>query len=128
MQSTGLSPADYKKEIREEMTLQQIQQQAVGPKVTITPQELNDFIRSKAWETDNEKEYQLQDILIPLPENPSNEKFNKPKQKPIKFSLKYAKNGIDSLSAGENDTWQQEDLGWRKLQKFLLLLPLLLQR
>ncbi len=49
--SQGLSRSEYRKEIREELTLQQIQQQQVGSKVNMTHEEVRNFMHSKEWQT-----------------------------------------------------------------------------
>src|SRR5579872_6867831 len=69
--SQRLTPAEYHKELREEIALQSIQQQEVGSKITITPHEVSDFTRSSAWVAYNNKEYHIEDILIALPDTPS---------------------------------------------------------
>ena len=47
--SQGINTKEYRKEIRDELTMQQIQQQMVGAKITITPEEVSDFMHSKSW-------------------------------------------------------------------------------
>lgn len=47
--SQDLTRAEYRKEIREELTLQQIQQQQVGSKINMTPEEVKNFMHSAEW-------------------------------------------------------------------------------
>jgi peptidyl-prolyl cis-trans isomerase SurA len=115
----GMTPQSYRKEILEELTLQKIQQQEVAARIVITPQEVDDFIRSAAWKAYNNKEYHLEDILSALPENPSPEDVATAKKEAetlldkIHHGMKFS----DAAVAGSNGTkaLQGGDLGWRKL-------------
>jgi len=66
------------------MALQEIQQHEVGAKITITPQEVDDFMRSASWKAFYNKEYHLEDILIALPEARRRRMWHKQKSKPKK--------------------------------------------
>lgn len=115
----GLTVKDYRKEIHEELLLEQIQQQAVGAKLNITPQEINDFMRSKTWQAFNTKEYHLEDILIALPEAPSPEDLTAAKKHANEVLAKI-RGGMSFTEAaasesGEKNALQGGDLGWRKL-------------
>ena len=87
---SGMTQPDYRKEIREEMTLQEVQQSQVSSHITITPQEVDDFMRSAAWKAYNNKEYHLEDILVTMPEAPSPQDLAQGKKK--------AESIIDKLS------------------------------
>ena len=67
----GMSTADYRHEMQDQMTLQKLQQQEVSSRVTITPDEVNSFMRSKIWQDNTSKEYHLEDFLIPLSDSPT---------------------------------------------------------
>ena len=45
----GLNRDAYHKDIHEELLLQHVQQQNVASKIKITPQEVDNFMRSPAW-------------------------------------------------------------------------------
>jgi peptidyl-prolyl cis-trans isomerase SurA len=116
---SGMTEGAYKKEIREEMTLQAVQQSQVSSHITITPGEVDDFMRSAAWKAFNNKEYHLEDILVTMPEAPSPQELAQGKKK--------AESIIDKLHAGmsfkevameqsdSSGALQGGDLGWRKL-------------
>jgi len=114
----GLDKTAYRSELREEITLQQIQQQEVGTKITITPQEVDDFIRSKDYIAFNSKEYHLEDILVTVPEAPTPEDIAAAKQH-AEMILAKLHQGQDfqsiTLSATGDKSVQGGDLGWRKL-------------
>lgn len=115
----GMSTADYRNELREQMTIQKLQQQEVAGHITVTPEEITRFMQSKIWQKNDNKEYHLEDILIPLSDTPSSEEVTTAKQR--------AQAVIAKLNQGQNfrDMAQKEsgdhraliggDLGWRKL-------------
>jgi peptidyl-prolyl cis-trans isomerase SurA len=115
----GMTPDVYRKELREELVLQKIQQQEVGSRISITPQEVSDFTRSAAWQAFNDKEYHLEDILIALPDAPSVSDVAAAKSKAeavlakIHGGAKFSE--AASSSAGIAANVQGGDLGWRKL-------------
>jgi peptidyl-prolyl cis-trans isomerase SurA len=115
----GLSRADYRKELHDEITIQKVQQQAVASKIMISPQEVDDFMRSAAWLAHNTKEYHLEDILITLPENPSTQDIANAKKRADALLAKI-RQGTSFRSAavsesGDSNALQGGDLGWRKL-------------
>lgn len=115
----GLSVSDYKKEIHDEIVLQSLQQREVGSKVVITEQEVNDFMRSKAYQSSNNKEYHLEDILIALPESPSASQILEAKHhaelllEKLHHGLAFSQAAMSESSG--NKALQGGDLGWRKL-------------
>lgn len=106
--SEGMSLADYHKEIREELLLQQLQQQEVGAKITITPEEVKAYMGSKqnAAVTTGEKEYHLEDILIALPDNATPADITNAKNQAALLLAQLRKG-----TPAQDNT----DLGWRKL-------------
>lgn len=115
----GIKTPDYRKEIREELTLQKVQQQAVGAKLNISPQEVTDFMNSKDYKAFSSEEYRLEDILITLPESPSPQQIAGARKK-AEALLAKINNGLPFSEAavaesGEENALQGGDLGWRKL-------------
>lgn len=119
VQHTGLSAKDYQKEIREELLIQQIQQQEIGGKITITPQQVDDFTRSADWQAYSNKEYHLEDILIALPENPTPQDVSNAKKKAEEVLTKIHHGMSFKEAAAEvsnnSGAMQGGDLGWRQL-------------
>lgn len=115
----GMSTEDYRGEMRDQMTMQKLQQQEVASKMTITPQEVTNFMHSRAWQTNGAKEYHLQDILIPLADTPSTQDIAKAKDHAdaVMAKLRQGEN-FDQVALAEsssNEALQGGDLGWRKL-------------
>lgn len=111
----GLSREAYRSELREQITMQKLQQQEVASRVSITPQELENFMRLKPWKNNTSaanKEYHLEDILIPLPDAPA--------AKMVSAAEKRAQEVMDKLRKGQAVTklgrgLETNDLGWRPL-------------
>lgn len=68
---SGLNWTTYRKELRDQMLMQKVLYQAVGPEVHISPQEIKNAIHSTAYLQQAHVQYKLGDILVPLPEEPS---------------------------------------------------------
>jgi peptidyl-prolyl cis-trans isomerase SurA len=115
----GLSRTEYRQELHDEITIQKIQQEAVASKITISPQEVDDFMRSAAWLAHNTKEYHLEDILITLPENPSSQDVASAKTHADMLLIKIHQgtpfHQAAASDSGDSHALQGGDLGWRKL-------------
>lgn len=119
IEKQGLTLANYRKEIREEMLIQQIQQQQVASKITVSPQEVKDFMHSKPWKVSNNKEYHLEDIVIGLPDSPTTQQIQEAKKHAddlldkIHHGMSFRDASIAESSGSK--ALQGGDLGWRKL-------------
>jgi peptidyl-prolyl cis-trans isomerase SurA len=122
----GLSDADYREEIRQELLMQTLQQSQVGAKITITPKEVTDFMRTKSWETSDNKEYHIQNILLSLPDTPSTQQIQATQHRAntlldaihhdILSQIKIPRsNKIAAVAA--HFGLAMGDLGWRKLSE-----------
>jgi peptidyl-prolyl cis-trans isomerase SurA len=115
----GMGTEEYRQEMRDQMTLHKLQQQEVASKMTITPQEVTNFMHSRAWQTNGAKEYHLQDMLIPLSDKPSNEEMESAKTHASEIMAKLNQGqDFDQVTLSETEahkSFQGGDLGWRKL-------------
>jgi peptidyl-prolyl cis-trans isomerase SurA len=109
--SEGMSTADYRQELLEQMTIQKLQQQQVASRIVVTPDEINTFLRSKLWQSNAGKEYHLEDILISLSDTPSSDEVAHAKKQAdaVVAALKHGQTAAEIQGAESND------LGWRKL-------------
>jgi peptidyl-prolyl cis-trans isomerase SurA len=121
--SQGMSKENYRKEIREEIALQQIEQQEIGSKISMTPEEVKTFMHSKAWQAampTASKEYYLEDIIVLLPETANATDIATAKQQANALLAK-AKQGTSFKDIGtaeaNNKSVEETDLGWRKLSE-----------
>ena len=116
----GMSLADYRAEMREQLLMHKLQQQEVVSHITIAPEEVDRFMRSQPWQNNSEKEYRLDDILIPLADSPSPEEINAAKTHAnmVFTKLNQGQNFqtiAQAESADAKHALQGGDLGWRKL-------------
>lgn len=123
VETQNLTRSEYRKEIREELMLQQIQQQQVGSKVTMNPEEVKNFMRSKEWqkaaaqsEAPDMQEYHVEDLVIHVPDAATAEDIANAKTQ-AQALFTQAKQGASyaSLLKPENKALENNDLGWRKL-------------
>jgi peptidyl-prolyl cis-trans isomerase SurA len=118
----GMSYDKYRAEIKKQMIISDLQQREVAPRVVISEQEVTDFLQqhgksltamqtpgAAATGTSNKPvQYHIIDILIPLPDAPS--------QQQQADALQKAKTILTKLRSGATVDVQTDDLGWRTLQ------------
>jgi len=121
--SQDLTRTAYRKEIREELTLQQIQQQQVGSKINMRPEEVKNFMHSKEWQTaiantTTIQEYHVEDLVVLVPDSASTADIAVAKNRAHDLLAK-AKEGAsyNSLINPAEKTLENNDLGWRKLNE-----------
>jgi peptidyl-prolyl cis-trans isomerase SurA len=115
----GLSTTDYRNEMRSQITLQRLQQQEVVNHVTVSQDEINNFLHSKLWQMNGVNEYHLEDILVPFSEAPSIEEITASQQRAetilTKLHSGQSFQAVVQAESGGKDALQGGDLGWRKL-------------
>lgn len=90
----GISWKAYRDDIRKEMLLSRLQQKAVAKEITVTPQQVEDYLKTAQYEDKTQYTYHLLNIVIPLPEEPTTTQVNKAKQK--------ANDLLAKINKGEN--------------------------
>lgn len=116
VKAEGLTPAEYRKDIREELTLQRVQQQEVGSKIIITPEEVKSFAltHQASPAPDVPAEYHLEDILINVPDNPTSQQMAAARKRAEELIAKINQGTpFKTIAAAEGS----EDLGWRPLSQ-----------
>src|SRR5215472_5712681 len=73
LKKQGIDYASFRQELRDEITVQNLQQQMLSDQLHITQQELDDQLRSDQLNGDAESSYHLSQILVALPLNPTPE-------------------------------------------------------
>lgn len=115
----GIKPDDYRREIREQLTIQKLQQRELTSRVNITENEVNNFMRSAMWQFNSSKEYRLEDILIPLSDAPASEEIVRAKKHAEELIAKLNAGAsfrqVAQAESGDKHALQGGDLGWRKL-------------
>lgn len=91
----GMSWRWYRENIRKEMIINRLQQKAVGPDVAaVSKQQVEDYLKTAKEDEKMQQTYHLQNIVIPLSEEPTTEQLKKAEQK--------AKNILARLKKGED--------------------------
>lgn len=116
----GLTWKAYRRSIKKEITVSQLQQKAVGS-ILVTDQEVDNFLASNAGSLSGRisESFHLEDILIPLPADPSSQEVQAAQQRAYSV-LTRLKNGanfneIAIAESGGSDALQGGDLGFRQL-------------
>ena len=119
VQKQGFDWDAYRENIRKEMIMNHIQQQAVGKDVVVSTQQVEDYLKTAHFEEKEQALYHLQNIVIPLPEEPTTEMLMHAKEKANSLLTKL-KQGADfsmlavAESSGEY-ALEGGDLGERHL-------------
>lgn len=113
----GYSTSAYRGELREQLTIQKLQQQEVVNHIVISPEEVTAFLSSKAWQDNGNNEYHVEDILVPVSDAPSTAELEHAKAKATALISKL-KTGADFKSLEKDASAKgltNDDLGWRSL-------------
>lgn len=123
VEQQGLNYNNYRKEIHDEILLSQVQQKAVAPQIKISDQEVTDFLTNHRQELFASTQsgpiaYQLQTIIIPLPDSPTPEQITAAQQAATQALAQLrAGDSFDQVvtsKLGIQFNLQQNDLGLRK--------------
>ncbi len=120
LENEGDSYASYRKNLREEMILQQLRQRSVYERIVVSEQEVDDFLAQNPIGSE-EQEYQLQHILIGVPEEASPEDLQKARATAVQLR-EQLQAGVDfaelaiAYSSGQR-ALEGGNLGWLKRQQ-----------
>lgn len=115
----GLSLEGLRTQIRNEITLSQLQQGVVNSRIKITPQEVDNFLASSDGKFATSPDYHIGHILIAVPSSADADTIAAAEKK-AKDVFEKLKSGADFAQmaiANSNDqaALQGGDIGWRKL-------------
>lgn len=114
----GLTLQDAQEQIRQEMIISRVRQYRVAERIQVTDQEVQNFLASDLGKMQLAEEYQLANILIPVPDAATDEDLDKA-QKTVASVVKQLEQGADfaqlamTYSASEN-ALEGGEMGWRK--------------
>lgn len=116
---SGMSWKKYRATIRKEMLINRLQQKLVAKEAMVTPQQVDDFVKTAPEQINQDVVYHLENIIIPLPEEPTSEQLKAAREKAFALIAK-AKQGekFNQLMITEaTNTFMLEggDLGERHL-------------
>ena len=114
----GLTLQDAQEQIRQEMLISRVRQYRVAERIQVSDQEVQNFLASDLGKMQLAEEYQLANILIPVPDAATNDDLDKA-QKTVATVVKQLEQGADfaqlamTYSASEN-ALEGGEMGWRK--------------
>ncbi|QXN25903.1 peptidylprolyl isomerase SurA [Shewanella putrefaciens] len=94
IEGEGLSFSQYREQLREEITLGEIQRIQVQRRIQVSPQEITGLVKLIQEQGMKDVEYQIGHILIDVPNNPSSEQ--------LEASSKRANAVLERLKSGED--------------------------
>ncbi|ANI30897.1 peptidylprolyl isomerase [Yersinia entomophaga] len=117
----GLDYNTYRAQIRKEMLTSEVRNNEVRRRITILPQEVESLAKQIAAQTGDDAELNLSHILIPLPENPSQQQVDTAEDL-AKNLVAELKNGADFgklaiANSADSQALKGGQMGWGKLQE-----------
>lgn len=118
LKSQGYDYERFRADLRDQIVIQNLEQQVLADDLHITQQELDDQLRSDQGSGDNETQYHVAQILVAAPINPTPDDVAAARKK-VDIIEQKLKSGTDfsaaavAYSEGQN-ALQGGDIGWRK--------------
>jgi len=118
LKSEGVSYAEFREDLREQIIVHNLEQQVVNDQMHITPQEIQDEVRADMNGGSSDAQYHLAHILIATPLNPTPDEVAAAQKKANEVYQKL-KDGADFAATAVASSDDQQalkggDLGWRK--------------
>ncbi|CNH80064.1 peptidylprolyl isomerase SurA [Yersinia mollaretii] len=117
----GLNYDTYREQIRKEMLTSEVRNNEVRRRITILPQEVESLAKQIGNQTSADAELNLSHILIPLPENPSQQQVDQAEElanklvSDIKGGADFGKLAI--ANSADSQALKGGQMGWGKLQE-----------
>ncbi|CFQ37106.1 MULTISPECIES: peptidylprolyl isomerase SurA [Yersinia] len=117
----GLNYDTYREQIRKEMLTSEVRNNEVRRRITILPQEVESLAKQIGNQTSGDAELNLSHILIPLPENPSQQQVDQAEElanklvSDIKGGADFGKLAI--ANSADSQALKGGQMGWGKLQE-----------
>ena len=121
LEQENIPYAKYRQKIREQLIISRLQQDEVGQKIAVSPQEITDKLTHMPKVNTEKASYHIEDLLVPLPDNPSPTALTNTKQTTLSL-LQKAKTGnsfqqLVEQSKNTSLPLSGGDLGWRPLNE-----------
>lgn len=114
----GINYADYRKELRDQLTINQLERQVVSDQMHITPREVQAQIADDSANGNADNQYHISQILITLPSDPSSAQLAAARKQADDIYQKLKQGADFAATAVAYSQGQQAlkggDLGWRK--------------
>ncbi|TAJ04274.1 peptidylprolyl isomerase SurA [Pectobacterium versatile] len=117
----GLNYNTYRNQIRKEMLISEVRNNEVRRRITVLPQEVDTLAKQITTQTGENDELNLSHILIPLPENPTQQQVDEAENlatslvKQISEGADFGKLAITYSS--DSQALKGGQMGWGKLQE-----------
>lgn len=115
----GITWQEYRQNVRKEMIISRVQQKAVGKEVQVTNEQVEQYLKTASTVDNSALTYHLQNIVIPLTEEPTTEELKSAKANAEKLLAKIRKGEDFSRLAIEESSGELAleggDLGERHL-------------
>jgi peptidyl-prolyl cis-trans isomerase SurA len=119
VEKSGMKFAQYRKQISSQIQLSQLEQGIVGRDITVSDQEVKDFLSKNKNLPDPNAIYHLENILVPFPSAPSPEDLQKAKAQAMQIMQQLRKGKdfgqVAAAESGGATALRGGDLGWRQL-------------
>ncbi|MCF6325594.1 MAG: peptidylprolyl isomerase [Gammaproteobacteria bacterium] len=118
LQRDGFKFASFREDIRKEVIIRRLRQRQVDSRITVTAQEIDDFIATQKVQGNINSDYHLGHILAALPDAATPQQIKTSRNKALAI-LDELNNGADfrQMAISRSDgrqALQGGDLGWRK--------------
>lgn len=118
LEQQGINYADYRKELRDQLTIGQLERSVVNDQMHITPREVQAQIAADSASGTADEQYHLSQILIALPGDPSSAQVAAARKQADDIYQKLKQGADFAATAVAYSQGQQAlkggDLGWRK--------------
>lgn len=117
----GMNYGTYREQIRREMTIAEVRNNEVRRRVTILPQEVDSLSKQVASQNNASTELNLSHILLPLPENPTQQQVDD-QETLAKQLVSQSKSGADFgklaiTYSADPQALKGGNMGWGKIQE-----------
>lgn len=113
VKQTGLSAKEYTNQIRDQLTVQKIQQEQVSKNINFTPEDVKNFVKENKAKLNRYNAYHVIDIVLPVSDNSAQARAQ---AYTLMQQLKKTQD-VDSLLK-QYPSAENNDLGWRPLGEY----------
>lgn len=118
LEDDGYDFSQFRETIREEMIITRLRKSEVEDRVVVSEREVDNFLATQTIQSGSEEEYELQHILVSMPDAASPEQVQDAQQRLEKIQSLLSEGGVFSeVAAGYSDgqnALEGGELGWRK--------------
>jgi peptidyl-prolyl cis-trans isomerase SurA len=109
----GVSYKKFRTQIKHQLIIGELQRGLFGGKISVSDQEVNNYIKAHPLPANPNTQYELDDLLIPVEESASEADISEAKQKADALLAKARKGEDFAQLAAENESVEHNALGWR---------------